>query len=317
MQVAWILVAFCVLISSEVELTGKRFYSCSTVSNVSPLVSTPRRSMFEGSNASSDGTNQSESCDGIWEVFSECSEQESLECDDGMAGPSDTVAVDQHRAVHAEESGKVTGRGLGPAPSRIGKTTGVTDSRGGHSRENTLKRLTHEQYAYEHWLMASENLIGRPCLDNCPYGRKCNLNFTPRQLIRAHEYAFGSGTKLVVEEDGTRTYSCEKPSKECMQQYKKLAMEAVTYETDEKQTRVVRLTVDRTGPVCQTFWAKAYGISQCTSNRLLADARAGRLHADRMWSEAGEHGNLNVEGDDAPSSVAKEVPALVYPLAIC
>eukprot|EP00965_Chrysotila_dentata_P197561 6178251-Pleurochrysis_carterae.AAC.1 len=70
-----------------------------------------------------------------------------------------------------------------------------------------MKRLPHFQYAYQHKLMAMEITIKRPCIDSCPYGRNCHLNFTPRSLIRAHEYSFGSENKVVVEANGTRTYS--------------------------------------------------------------------------------------------------------------
>eukprot|EP00965_Chrysotila_dentata_P161588 5337038-Pleurochrysis_carterae.AAC.1 len=97
--------------------------------------------MFEGSNASSDGGDSS-SCDGAWAQCSECSELICVEDEDPPvdygslgAGPSGTAAESIF--------GRVLGRGLGPAPSRIGKTTGVTDKRGGHSRENTMKRLPH------------------------------------------------------------------------------------------------------------------------------------------------------------------------------
>eukprot|EP00965_Chrysotila_dentata_P149103 4924508-Pleurochrysis_carterae.AAC.1 len=57
--------------------------------------------------------------------------------------------------------------------------------------------------------MVNENTIGRPCEDSCPYRGKCRLNFRPRRLIRAHEYSFGTGTKVTVAADGTREYSCE------------------------------------------------------------------------------------------------------------
>eukprot|EP00965_Chrysotila_dentata_P041082 1362892-Pleurochrysis_carterae.AAC.1 len=83
-----------------------------------------------------------------------------------------------------------------------------------------------------------------------------------------------------------------------------LALDSVTCENNADQTRVVRLTVNRIGPVCQAFWAKAYGISLTTSNRLFSDARAGRLHADAMWADAGDLGDVAM--DDTPSSVAME-----------
>eukprot|EP00965_Chrysotila_dentata_P006902 225120-Pleurochrysis_carterae.AAC.1 len=83
-------------------------------------------------------------------------------------------------------------------------------------------------------------------------------------------------------------------------------LEAVTYTTDEAKTRVLRLTVDKVGPVCQQFWAKAHSVSQCTSNRLISDAKAGRLEADNMWNDAGDHGDLDVNADDAPASIAME-----------
>eukprot|EP00965_Chrysotila_dentata_P203927 6182032-Pleurochrysis_carterae.AAC.2 len=92
-----------------------------------------------------------------------------------------------------------------------------------------------------------------------------------------------------------------------MQVWKKLAINSITYAADEARTRTELLTVNRVGPVCAAYRRVAHGISFCTSNRLLADARAGHLRADAMRDEAGDHGNLCVDDGDAPTSIAKEI----------
>eukprot|EP00965_Chrysotila_dentata_P245247 6206440-Pleurochrysis_carterae.AAC.1 len=130
---------------SQLQVHGKREHCCSTetVSSFKPLVGTTSAvlRMFEDSNASSDGGDSS-SCDRAWAQCSECSEPICVEDEDP---PVDYGSLGAQSGTAAAESsfGRILGRGLGPTPSRIGKTTGVTNKRGGHSRENTMKRLPH------------------------------------------------------------------------------------------------------------------------------------------------------------------------------
>eukprot|EP00965_Chrysotila_dentata_P203926 6182032-Pleurochrysis_carterae.AAC.1 len=126
--------------------------------------------MFEGSNASSSAAaSDFDSCDGAWAACSECDEPGANNFDgvqpDNAAGKAAGASASGHDGI--------TGRYLGPAPSRIGQVTGVTDKRGHHitRTENTKQRLTHEEYAYRHLIMVTDNTIGRPCLQSCPFGR--------------------------------------------------------------------------------------------------------------------------------------------------
>eukprot|EP00965_Chrysotila_dentata_P224892 6194451-Pleurochrysis_carterae.AAC.1 len=146
--------------------------------------------MFEGSNKSSDSDDKGfDSADGLWASCNECDEVVPPVNDDGKssAGEPSSLAPEAHNfsSVDAE---RISGRGKGPAPSRMNLTTGVTDRRGSHKRtEATQKRLGHYEYAYQHWKMVTENTIGRPCLKSCPFQRNCGINFSPKQLLTVHE----------------------------------------------------------------------------------------------------------------------------------
>eukprot|EP00965_Chrysotila_dentata_P033132 1103774-Pleurochrysis_carterae.AAC.1 len=98
---------------------------------------------------------------------------------------------------------------------------------------------------------------------------------TPVNLIRAHEYLYGTGTKITVKENGTHEYYCEKSSSESKAAWYDLLRAAFTEsaaEAPSAQSQVGRLTVDGVGPVCSVNWAAAYGLTKFASDSLLADA---------------------------------------------
>eukprot|EP00965_Chrysotila_dentata_P053789 1784083-Pleurochrysis_carterae.AAC.1 len=90
---------------------------------------------------------------------------------------------------------------------RANGLTGIRDKRGGYDRKapGVGQRLTQQQYAWQHFVQAEENTLGNPCLDSCPFGRKCGRNISQAVLIRAHQRVYG--TLTTRSEDGKK-YSC-------------------------------------------------------------------------------------------------------------
>ena len=59
------------------------------------------------------------------------------------------------------------------------------------------RRLSHAEYAWNHFKQAEENAIGVPCTEACAYDRKCGRNFTPTMLLAAHERVYGTGVQML------------------------------------------------------------------------------------------------------------------------
>lgn len=95
--------------------------------------------------------------------------------------------------------------------------------------------------------------------------------------MTAHEYSYGRNTRRVQRPDGTFTYEVEYAKKTTMQRWREMAQASVTFKSDGSSVRVENLTVCQFGPICQQYWAAAYGIPQGTANTILAHARAGQI----------------------------------------
>lgn len=101
---------------------------------------------------------------------------------------------------------------------------------------------------------------------------------TPAVLLGAHEYSYGRNT--CRNEDtlhGSVTYSVQHTKTVTMKRWRELASAAISFTNDGSHVRVENLTVCKHGPVCQDYWAAAYGIPNGTANAIMAEARAGRL----------------------------------------
>lgn len=141
--------------------------------------------------------------------------------------------------------------------------------------------MSHAEQAWNHLQLVDTFSIGRPCKESCRYGRACGLNISPATLLGAHEYSYGRATSRVQPNEHTCcTFIVELKKSETMQRWRKLAWAAVSRTNDGHNQRIERLTVCKVGPVCQDYWAAAYGIPQGTANLLLAEARSGRLDVD-------------------------------------
>jgi hypothetical protein len=197
---------------------------------------------------------------------------------------------------------------LGPAPSREGKVTGVTDKRGKHSRAEAKRKRSHAQIAWEH-LQAVKGTNGfsmvEECSAGCPQKGECRLHYAPKRLIRAHEASFGPTSETTAEQqsDGTwENFQCGNRSKDTHKVWRDLAMQAVSRSAADDTTQV-RLLVDGEGPVCHGFWAQAYGIP--APARLLAAARAGRLQGEAELADMFD-GLHDAEDDDQNYSQRRE-----------
>lgn len=148
--------------------------------------------------------------------------------------------------------------------------------------------MSHAEQAWNHKQLVDSYSIGRPCSQACRYGRACGLNIPPAALVSAHEYSYGRATAKLEQNDHT-TFSVECKKSETMRRWRQLAWASMSISNDGQQLRVERLTVCKVGPVCQDYWAAAYGIPKGTANALLAEARAGRLDVDVEEDETNLH----------------------------
>lgn len=97
-------------------------------------------------------------------------------------------------------------------------------------------------------------------------------------LQAAHKHSYGSCRR---SDDGNScTFVVEYKKNETMLRWRQLAAAAMSVSNDGDKKLIEKLTVCKVGPVCQNYWAAAYGIPKGTANMLLADARSGRLDAD-------------------------------------
>lgn len=112
--------------------------------------------------------------------------------------------------------------------------------------------------------------------------RNCGANIPPAYLQSAHEFSYGRATRCEESVDGTASvFTVELKKSETMKRWRQLAAAAMSVVVNgEKRQVVENLTVCKLGPVCQDYWAAAYGIPRGTANVLLAEARAGRLDVD-------------------------------------
>lgn len=153
--------------------------------------------------------------------------------------------------------------------------------RGSYDRSQSTKPISHAEQAWKHKQLVDTFSIGRPCSESCRYDRKCGLNVTPAALVSAHEYSYGRTTTREEHPDRTAcTFTVERNKSQTMQRWRNLAWAAMSTSNEGEKKKVERLTVCKIGPVCQDFWAAAYGIPKGTANAMLAEARSGRLDAD-------------------------------------
>ena len=121
-----------------------------------------------------------------------------------------------------------------------GRGLGITDRRGSYDRSSSSKKRCHAQIAFEHqqsvygdggfacdvagrsnprtyafldslfpptWLVPCLHFaVANPCRAECPWDRKCGRQFTQQELIRAHEFSFGTDKKK-RETEGTALQS--------------------------------------------------------------------------------------------------------------
>ena len=151
--------------------------------------------------------------------------------------------------------------------------TGCRDGRGHHTVRG--KKNEHAKQAFLHWQCVVDEGLGRPCINSCPFGRRCPMNFTPAQLLRAHETSYGTSTSRKLLPDGNYMYDCEFRKGATSATWKRLA--AAAFVQDPANPGVCRqmFTIEGCGPVCRVFWRSAYGIPEGTSNKLLAAAAKG------------------------------------------
>lgn len=150
--------------------------------------------------------------------------------------------------------------------------------RGKHDRAVCQKPVSHAEQAWNHLQKVEGFSIGRPCTHSCKYGRNCGANITPALLLSAHEHSYGCCKR--VEEGNLCTFHVERRKSETMSRWRQLASAAITVSNDGEKRVFEKLTVCKHGPVCQDYWAAAYGIPKGTANALLANARSGRLDAE-------------------------------------
>eukprot|EP00965_Chrysotila_dentata_P261495 6214272-Pleurochrysis_carterae.AAC.1 len=178
------------------------------------------------------------------------------------------------------------------APSRLGRVTGVT------VRRRLYKRFSNEAHNEKDSANEGESAnapkcfvqqfaLGKRCKSSCPDDRKCDMNFTPRNLICAHEAAFGTNNTRTQLSDGTFKYEGEKNSTETNRFWKSLVAAAITTSASDPTRQIEHFTTDGSGPVCPDYSAVAYGVQEGTLTPMLSDARAGRLQADMQSKAAG------------------------------
>ena len=119
---------------------------------------------------------------------------------------------DRHFAFDPPEQ-NTTGGGSSSSTSLMEQRTTsapvMRDGRGCHARDaSTSNRVPYAQTAYEHRIEAEEHSMGRACLANCPFSRRCGLNVTQGSLLRAHVYSYGDKVEAKQQPNGTTTYLC-------------------------------------------------------------------------------------------------------------
>ena len=179
----------------------------------------------------------------------------------------------------------------------------MRDGRGRHHNRGSHHGYAHD--AFEHYQRVSEYGLGRPCLHSCPFDRRCGQNFTPVHLMRAHVQMHGTNTTKTEGDNGQALYACALTFSEVKQRRKELVMGAISFSATDTSQRVERFMVADVGPVCAEFCRVAHGVPIGTWNKLLADARAGRLQAGAEWDAAGEELE-DADLQDEGSSTAKE-----------
>lgn len=123
--------------------------------------------------------------------------------------------------------------------------------------------------------------IGRPCGLACKFARQCGANITPATLLAAHQYSYGRCTRKEDSVDqSTSTFRVEYKKAETLRRWRRLAAAAITITNNGTREKVESLTVCKYGPVCQDYWAAAYGIPKGTANKILAEARSGQVDVD-------------------------------------
>lgn len=150
--------------------------------------------------------------------------------------------------------------------------------RGKHNRINCKKPVSHAEQAWNHLQKVESFSIGRPCTESCAFKRQCGIFVSPAILLGAHEFSYGRNTcRERRGADNTFTYKVEHSKTITMARWRQLAASSVSIMNDGSKRRVENLTVCQHGPVCQEYWAAAYGIPRGTANILMAEARSGRL----------------------------------------
>lgn len=161
--------------------------------------------------------------------------------------------------------------------------------------------------AWAHLQKVEGFTIGRPCTSSCKYNSRCGIHIAPALLIGAHQYSYGRSTAREEEGHGGFTYKVEYPKAVTMKKWRELAAAAMSVTNDGNKRRVENLTVCKLGPVCQDYWAAAYGIPKGTANIILAEARSGRLALDRNEETFQQHLIRVTSGQHDADNMASEV----------
>lgn len=189
------------------------------------------------------------------------------------------------------------------------QNTSMDDRRGSYTRSEDKGRSRghgYAQTAYEHKQLVDAFSIGRPCLANCAYQKKCGLNIKPINLIRAHEHSYGTQTIKEAGTDGKPDkFTCSLSFAEVQHRRRELARSAISHDALDPTRRSERFLVDGIGPVCAEYCRAAHGVPPGAWNLLLADARAGRLDAKREWDEACRYAEGSLHDENPETSAAK------------
>ena len=170
------------------------------------------------------------------------------------------------------------------APMRERTVTEYTSRRGKHT--NRGSRVSHAEYAARAMVTAEGNMLGVPCVEGeCPFGRKCGLNFTPATLISAAQRVYGSHCGR--QADGTPFSDPANPEKRALRQRRVLMLSWVRRNAQDPSVIDECFVVEGQGPVCHSYAKAAYHFSDFSWNTYMASARAGTLQADADLSEVG------------------------------
>jgi hypothetical protein len=197
---------------------------------------------------------------------------------------------------------QTTGPSSAPLPPLLlERATSRPTGQGRYDRSTSVaRRLSHAEYAWNHFKQAEENAIGVPCTEACAYDRKCGRNFTPTMLLAAHERVYGTGVQML---DGK--FHCHITEAYSHKAWRSLFLSWVTRRADDPTAAPTeRFTVEGQGPVCANYCRAVYfgldarcrdGFAHSSAwNKYLAAARSGTLSADDRVERSADSSALAV-----------------------